>query len=74
MDLSNFVTYKKQESLLLSFAKSYLNIVENTLSKHQETLEFKMTKQKESFHSMFPWIFGTMDVGSNKFSSLQHCI
>ena len=49
MDLSNFVTYRKQDPLLLSFAKSNLNIVENTLSKHQETLEFKMTKQKESF-------------------------
>ena len=33
MDLSNFVTYNKQESLLLSFAKSNLDIVENTLSK-----------------------------------------
>ena len=42
MDLSNFVTYDKKESLLLSFAKSNLDIVENTLSKPQETLEFKM--------------------------------
>ena len=33
----------------MSIAKSNLNIVENTLSKHQETLEFKMTKPKESF-------------------------
>ena len=39
----------KKESLLLSIAKSNLDIVENTLSKPQETLEFKMNKQKESF-------------------------
>ena len=49
MDLSNFVTYDKKESLFLSIAKSNLDIVENTLSKPQETLEFKMNKQKESF-------------------------
>ena len=49
MDLSNFVTDDKKESLLLSIAKSNLDIVENTHSKPQETLEFKMNKQKESF-------------------------
>ena len=49
MDLSIFVTYDKKESLLLSFAKSNQNIVEKTHSKPQETLELKMTKQKESF-------------------------
>ena len=49
MDLSNFVTYDKKESLLLSIAKSNQQIVENTHSKPQETLEFEMTKQKESF-------------------------
>ena len=49
MDLSNFVTYDKKESLLLSIAKSNQEIVENTHSKPQETLEFKMNKQKESF-------------------------
>ena len=54
MDLSNFVTYDKKESLLLSFAKSNLDIVENTLSKPQETLEFKMNKQKESFSIDIP--------------------
>ena len=48
MDLSKFVTYDKQESLLLKIAKSNLDVVENTLSKPQETLEFKMNKQKES--------------------------
>ena len=64
MDLSNFVTYDKKESLLLSTAKSNLDIVENTLSKPQETLEFKMNKQKESFSFDIPldlpeeWMMG----------------
>ena len=64
MDLSNFLTYDKKESLLLSIAKSNLDIVENTLSKHQETLEFKMNKQKESFSFDIPldlpeqWMMG----------------
>ena len=64
MDLSNFVTYDKKESLLLSIAKSNLDIDENTLSKPQETLEFKMNKQKESFSFDIPlelpeqWMMG----------------
>ena len=64
MDLSNFVTYDNKESLLLSIAKSNLDIVENTLSKPQETLEPKMTKQKESFSFDIPlelpekWMMG----------------
>ena len=64
MDLSNFVTYNKQESLLLSIAKSNQEIVENTHSKPQETLEFKMNKQKESFSFDIPmelpeqWMMG----------------
>ena len=74
MDLSNvtyfltyvvtFVTYDKKESLLLSIAKSNLDIVENTLSKPQETLEFKRNKQKESFSFDIPldlpeqWMMG----------------
>ena len=49
MDLSNFVTYDKKESLLLSIAKCNLDIIENTLSKPQETPEGKMNKQKEVF-------------------------
>ena len=61
MDLSNFVTYDKKESLLLNIAKSNQEFVENTHSKPQKTLEFKMTKQK-------------VDDRSNKFRSIQHCI
>ena len=49
MDLSTFVTYDKKETLLLSIAKPNQEIVEKTHSKPQETLEFKMTKQKVSF-------------------------
>ena len=56
MDLSTFVTYDKKESLLLSIAKSNQEIVENTHSKPQETLEFKMNKQKESFSFDVPLI------------------
>ena len=68
MDLSNFVTYDKKESLLLSIAKSNLDIVENTLSKPQETLEFKMTKQKETFSFDIPlglpeqWMMGVTSI------------
>ena len=64
MDLSNFVTYDKKENLLLSIAKSNQEIVENTHSKPQETLEFKMNKQKESFSFDIPmelpeqWMMG----------------
>ena len=64
MDLSNFVTYDKKESLLLNIAKSNQEIVENTHSKPQETLEFKMNKQKESFSFDVPlelpeqWMMG----------------
>ena len=56
MDLSTFVTYDKKESLLLSIAKSNQEIVENTHSKPQETLEYKMNKQKESFSFDVPLI------------------
>ena len=48
----------------MSFAKSNLDIVENTHSKPQETLEFKMNKQKESFSFDVPlelleqWMMG----------------
>ena len=47
--LRNLKMYDKKEYLLLSIPKSNQGIVENTHSKPQETLEFKMTKQKESF-------------------------
>ena len=71
MDLSNFVTYDKKESLLLNIAKSNLDIVENTLSKPQETLEFKMNKQKETFSFDIPlelpekWMMGVTSLEYN---------
>ena len=49
---------------MLNIAKSNQEIVENTHSKPQETLEFKMTKQKESFSFDVPlqlnekWMMG----------------
>ena len=64
MDLSTFVTNDKKESLLSNIAKSNKKIVENTHSKPQETPEFKMTKQKESFsfdvrlHLNEKWMMG----------------
>ena len=64
MDLSIFITYDKKEFRLLSIAKSDQEIVEDTLSKPQETLEYKMNKQKESFSFDVPlelpekWMMG----------------
>ena len=64
MDLSTFVTCDKQKSLLSSFAKSNKKTVEISHFKPQETLEFKMTKQKGSFSIEVPlilnekWIMG----------------
>ena len=62
-----------KKNLLLNIAKSNQEIVENTHSKPQETLELKMTKQKESF-SKSSRTKRKMDDGSNKFRSIQHCI
>ena len=48
----------------MSIAKSNQEIVENTQSKPQKTLEYKMTKQKESFSFDVPlelpeqWMMG----------------
>ena len=45
-----------------------LDIVEKTLSKPQETLDFKMNKQKESFVVWYSiGIAWKMDDGSHKF-------
>ena len=64
MDLLNFVTHDQKVSLLLKIAESNQEIVDNTHSKPQETLEFKMTKQKDSFSFDVPpnleekWMMG----------------
>ena len=43
MDLPNFVIYDEKESLLLNIAKYNQEIVKNTHSKPQKTLESKVT-------------------------------
>ena len=75
MDLSTFVTYDKKESLLFKISNYHQEIVVNTHSKPQETLEFKMTKQKESFSFDIPlelnekWMMGvtSLDVYNTTF-------
>ena len=63
MDLSNFVTFDIK-TVLLTIAKANQEIVENTHFKPQETLESKMTKQKEyysfdvSLHLDEKWTMG----------------
>ena len=64
MDLSNFVTYDKKEFLLLSIANSKQEIVENTHSKPQKTLQFKMTKKEFFFIRCSSRITRTKDDGS----------
>ena len=49
-----FIICDRNEAFLLTVAKPNLDIVENTCSKPQETLESKMTEQKNSF-TMFLW-------------------
>ena len=56
------------EVLLLSIAKNCETIIEQTHTKPQETLEFKMTKPRETFHSKPPiqterdWMIGLVDL------------
>ena len=57
-----------KKTLLLSIAKSNQEIVENTHSNSQETLEFKITKRKESFSFDVPlqlkekWMMGVTNL------------
>ena len=66
--LSNFSPIDNKEMLLLNIAKSNLEIVVNTHSQPQETLEFKMNKQKESFSFDQPidlpdkWMMGVISL------------
>ena len=50
MDLSNVTPNNQNETLLLEMVKKLDQIEQNTHTKPQETLEFKMTKPKETFH------------------------
>ena len=56
MDLSKITTNDKKELLLLHLLKSSLQIVENTHSKRQETLEFKMSTSQKHFQFDEPLI------------------
>ena len=59
---------KKLDDLLLSITKNSDTPIEQTKSKTQETLEFKMTKPKETFHFNPPiqikgdWMIGLIDL------------
>ena len=56
------------ENLLLSITKNCETLIEQTHTKSQETLEFKMTKSKETFHFNPPtqvkedWMIGLTDL------------
>ena len=56
MDINNIATHDQKELLLLHILKSNLEIVENTLSKKQETLEFKMQNATKDFQFDEPLI------------------
>ena len=70
MELSNFIPTDFKEMILLNIEKSNFDVVENTHSKPQETLEFKIKKQKDYFSFNVPlelsekWM-----IWSNKFRS-----
>ena len=55
------------EDLLLSITKNCETIIEQTHTKPQETLEFKITKSRETFHFKLPiqtegdWMIGLVD-------------
>ena len=57
----------ESENLLLSITKNCEKLVEQTHRKPEETLEFKMTKQREIFHFNPPihtkgdWMIGLID-------------
>ena len=61
------------ENLLLSITKNCETLVEQTHRKPEETLEFKMTKPRETFHFNPPiqtkgdWMLGLIDFRSIQF-------
>ena len=58
----------KTEDLLLSITKNCETLIEQTHTKPEETLEFKMTKPREIFHFTTPmeikedWMLGLVDL------------
>ena len=61
-------TKNETEELLLSITKNCQTLIEQTHRKAEKTLEFKMTKQKETFHFKPPfsiegsWMIGLTDL------------
>ena len=59
------------ENVLLSITKNCETLIEQTLRKSEETLEFKMNKSRESFHFKPPiqvkgdWMIGLVDLEVN---------
>ena len=68
MNLNMIQPKNKTEDLLLSITKNCETLIQQTHTKPQETLEFKMTKPRETFHSKIPfqikgdWMTGLTDL------------
>ena len=68
MDLNMIRPKNQTEDLLLSITKNCETLIEQTLTKPQETLEFKMVKPRETFHFKPPiqikgnWMIGLTDL------------
>ena len=68
MDLNMIRPKNQTEDLLLSITKNCETLIEQTHTKPQETLEFKMTKPREIFHFKPPiqikgdWMIGLTDL------------
>ena len=68
MNLNMIQPKNETEDLLLSITKNCEKLVEQTHEKHEETLEFKMLKSKETFNFNPPiqtkgnWVLGLIDL------------
>ena len=68
MNLNMIRPKNETEDLLLSITKNYETLIEQTHTKPQETLEFKMIKLRETFHFKLPiqikgdWMIGLTDL------------
>ena len=68
MNLNMIQPKNETEDLLLSITKNCQTLIEQTRRKAEETLEFKMTKSRETFHFKTPiqikghWMLGLVDL------------
>ena len=68
MNLNMVRPKNETEDLFLSITKNCETLIQQTHTKPQETLEFKMTKPKETFHFNPPievkenWMIGLTDL------------